>query len=242
MKHILFITCLLYAVGCFSQKNNIYGTYYSNFQYLGNVKCILGLDSNNTFYYYENVDEGDVTSECLSSGKFSITGDSIRFISVYDSSLSVGKYRDINFIDFSGTKMRIAHAELQVSGLPKIARDGSPLQVFSKFDFLKLDSIKAIAFTQTDINDILITKQRLCRRSFSDDSVRETFYIADEKYNNFLSYLAGTRFFALKNNNKSRSSVMSGCLELYFPRYHVSLCGNYFSQAMYNLLFIEITK
>ncbi|MEO8772316.1 MAG: hypothetical protein ABI402_19615 [Ferruginibacter sp.] len=242
MKHFLLCIFLLCSISCHSQKINIFGTYFTNSYYVGEkVVSILKLNPNNTFNYYENVDEGDVTSECLSSGKYSVIGDSLVFESIYDSSYNYDNVRNIRFVDFSDSKFKIRNSNLEAFNLPKIAAGhNTELQLFSKFDFLKLDSLKSEVYTVSNIEGVLITFQKLATLSSSNFKEKKIFNIPDDKYNYLLSNLQKINFFSLLHKSLNDKSVVFGCLEMFFGKLHFSVCGNYFSQELYDLLFRNI--
>jgi len=240
MKYFLIAICIFYSLACTSQTKNIYGIYFSHYSYYGEANSILRLDSNNTFHYYENLDEGDVASECLSSGMFSIVGDSLFFESLYDSSYNVGYTKNIYFVNFADTKMRISNSGLQASNLPKIARPNAEMRSFYKLDFLELDSIKIRAFTISTIEDLLITKNNVASLSSTKIDGIKTFYIANTKYQHLLSRLQKINLFSLTHKNIVDGAVVAGSVELFMGKNHIYVSGNYFSQELYDLLFREV--
>ncbi|MEO7522555.1 MAG: hypothetical protein ABIT58_00595 [Ferruginibacter sp.] len=242
MKHFSLCVFLLCSISCHSQKINVFGTYFTNSYYVGEkVVSILNLNSNNTFNYYENVDEGDVTSECLSSGRFSLIEDSLVFESIYHSSYNYDNVRNIRFVDFSDIKFKIRNSNLEALNLPKIAAgQNTELQIFSKFDFLKLDSLKSEVYSVSNIEGVLITFQKLATLSSSNFKEKKIFNITEDKYNYLLSSLQTINFFSLFHKSLNDKSVVFGCLEMFFGKLHFSVCGNYFSQELYDLLFRNI--
>ena len=240
MKYILILTAIFYSVPCTSQSKNIYGVYFCHFSYYGETKVILRLDSNNTFHYYENLDEGDVTSECLSSGNFSIVGDSLFFESLYDSAYNVGHAKNIYFVNFADTKMRRSNSGIQATNLPKIARPNAEMRTFYKLDFLELDSIKIRAFTISTIEDLLITKNNFASLSSSKMDGKKIFYVADTKYQYLLSRLPKINLFSLTHKNIVDGAVVAGSVELFMRKTHIYVSGNYFSQELYDLVFREV--
>lgn len=238
MRTLLLCITLFSSFTCVSQAKNIYGTYFCTFSYFGSkVTSILKLDSNNAFNYYENIDEGDVTAEALSSGKYFVANDSLTFESVYDSSYNTGGVMNMQFINFSNSRFRMSGSTLQSSNFIKTPPgDKLELQTFYKLDFLQLDSIKATAFTRSAIQEIIIDKEMNVQFS---STVKKHFRITNNKYGYILSRLAGINFFSLLPRKIDSMFVAFGCIELFAGGRHLSVCGNYFSKDLYEVLFID---